>query len=372
MKTFDNGLRAIWRAGMVLMAASAMVSISSPASAYVLQQTSNCSPGQKWDTSRPVKVRLLGDSALDYLNTRGGGSTLTDLVRLDADLKAVIALYNAIPGSSLVLELESGISGDSDLGTPSAENYGSQTIVIGFTNRQLAGSPSAEAWMSPNPADGCMRTRAHISFRKTFNWIVGPPDSNDADGRACYSAAQPKKIGSSSPRTFLGILTHEMGHAVGLSHPDNSYAVLAQNFRTWFRGPNHILRTRLLRDDTAGILALYPEPGVSKPLDISATATWYKSAAQQFQSCTTQNAKVDAAAAALAKATGLPIDADFPADAIFKGEHADLFQALEDAQEALRACQDGKNAAQLVYCKVSSRGDKWAEPPSGRLVRTSW
>jgi hypothetical protein len=363
MNTFDSGLRGIWRAGMVLMAAAAMVGFSSPASAYVLQ-TSACSSGQKWDTSRPVKVRLLGDSVSDYLNTRGGGATLTDLVRLDADVKAVIALYNAIPGSSLVLELESGITGDSDLGPPSAENYGTQTIVIGFTNSQLSSSPSAEAWMSPNGADGCTRTRAHISFRKTFNWIFGPPDSNDANGRAFYTAAQPK-IGSSSPRTFLGILTHEMGHAVGLAHPDNNYAVLAQNFRTWFRGPDHILRTRLLPDDTAGVLALYPKAGVTRPLDISATATWYKSAAAQFKECTTQIANVDAATQALSEATGLPIDEDFPADAIFKGEYADLFEALENAQEALRACEDSKNAAQLVYCMVSSRGDKWADPLQG-------
>jgi hypothetical protein len=327
----------------------------------VLQETATCKPGQKWDTSRPVKVRLLGDSALDYLNTRGGGSTFTDLVRLDADLKAVIALYNAIPGSSLMLELESGITGDSDLGGPGRENYGTQTIVIGFTSSQAAGAPSAEAWMSPNPSDGCTRTRAHISFRKDFNWIFGPPDSNDVDGRAFYTAAQPNKIGSSSPRTFLGILTHEMGHAVGLAHPDDSYAVMAQSFRTWFRGPSHILRTRLLPDDTAGILALYGRAGVSKPLDISATATWYKSAEQQFKSCTTPINQVNAAAQALRKASGLPIDADFPADAIFKGEYADLFQALANAQEALRACEDSKNAMQLVYCKVSSRGDDWAD-----------
>ena len=147
------------------------------------------------------------------------------VVRLDADVKAVIALYNAIPGSSLELVLESGITGDSDLGSPSAENYGTQTIVIGFTDSTL-GSKDAEAWMSPNPSDGCTRTRAHISFRKDLRWIFGPPDSNDVDGRSFYTAAQPP-IGSSTAITFLGILTHEMGHAVGLAHPDDSYAVMA-------------------------------------------------------------------------------------------------------------------------------------------------
>jgi Matrixin len=368
MIMFNNSVKTMRRALMSMTAAAAMVGVATPASAYVLQQTATCKPGQKWDTSRPVKVCLLGDSALDYLNTRGCGSTFTDLVRLDADVKAVIALYNAIPGSSLELELESGITGDSDLGGPAGENYGTQTIVIGFTSSQAAGAPGAEAWMSPNPSDGCTRTRAHISSRKDFNWIFGPPDSNDVDGRAFYSTAQPNKIGSSSPRTFLGILTHEMGHAVGLAHPDDSYAVMAQNFRTWFRGPNHILKTRLLPDDTAGILALYLKAGVSRPLDLSATATWYKSAEQQFNTCTTQIAQVNAAARAVSEATGVPVDADFPADKIFKGEYAELFQALANAQDALRACEDSKNAMQLAYCKISSRGDDWADRVKGDAV----
>ncbi|MBM3770955.1 MAG: matrixin family metalloprotease [Acidimicrobiia bacterium] len=366
MKTFDNRLRHVRWALILIAAAAALASVPIPASAYVLQ-TSACSTGQKWNTSSPVKVRLLGDSVLDYLNTRGGGSSLADLVRLDADIKAVIALFNAIPGSSLELVLESGITGDSDLGAPGSENYGGQTIVVGFTSTG-AGTSGPEAWMSPNPADGCTRTRAHISFRKDFNWIFGPPDSNDVDGRAFYTAAQPNKIGSALPRTFGGILTHEMGHAVGLAHPDDSYAVMAQNFRTWFRGPNHILKTRLLPDDTAGILALYLKAGVPRPLDVSATATWYKSAEQQFDTCTTQIAQVDAAARAVSQATGLPIGADFPAENIFKGEFADLFQALATAQDALRACEDAKNAMQLAYCKVSSRGDSWADRVKGDTV----
>ena len=46
----------------------------------------------------------------------------------------MIDLYNAIPGSSLVLEYDTGITGDSSLGEPEDENYGTQMIVIGFTD----------------------------------------------------------------------------------------------------------------------------------------------------------------------------------------------------------------------------------------------
>jgi hypothetical protein len=345
----------------LLVAMTGTFVLATPASAYLLNNTTSCSPGQRWDSARPVKVRVLGDSVFDYLNKRGGGSTLADLARLDRDIKAVIALYNAIPGSRLTLELGPPITGDSSLDDPDDENFGTQTIALGFTNGVAKSSATAEAWAAGAPNDGCTRTRAHVRFRKDYNWIFGPPDTTDVDGRAFYTVEQPPRTGGASPRTFLGILTHEMGHAVGLAHPDNNYAVMAQNFRTWFRGPDHVLRTRLLPDDTAGILALYGTPGVTKPLDVSVTASWFKSAEAQFRTCTAQIAKVNEAARAVSQATGLPVDGQFPADVIFKGEYADLFAALANAQEALRACEDSKNAMQLDYCRVSSRGDDWAD-----------
>jgi hypothetical protein len=350
---------------VALAVAGATGGLATPASAYVLYKTSSCAPGLKWDASRPVTVRLLADSVFDYLEKRGGTSTLTDLARIVDDIEAVIDLYNSVRGSSLVLDLGTGITGDSSLDSPEADDFGGQTIVIGFTNGVAASSSTAEAWATGDPDDGCTRTRAHVSFRKDYDWIFGPPDTTDVDGRAFYTAAQPKRPGGAQPRTFLGILTHEMGHALGLGHPDDNYAVMAQSFRTWFRGADHILHTRLLPDDTAGILALYGKTGVSKPLDVSVSNSWYKSAEAQFNSCTTQIAKVNQAAKAVSDATGVPVDAQFPAETIFKGEYVDLFQALASAQDALRACEDAKNAMQIDYCKVSSRGDQWTDRLKG-------
>jgi Matrixin len=185
------------------------------------------------------------------------------------------------------------------------------------------------------------------------------------DGRSFSTAEQPRAPGSGTPRTFLGILTHEMGHAVGLGHPLDNYAVMAQSFRTWFRGPGHALRTRLLPDDTAGLLALYGGANERIPLDVSVSNSWYQSAQAQFSNCTTEIEKVNAAARALSQATGLPITGQFPAGTIFKGEHVALFDALESAQAQLQACEDSKNAMQVAHCKVSSRGDLWTGPLSG-------
>lgn len=360
MVSYGNIARMRCRRLVQLAAAVAMLGCATPASAYLLNKASSCSPGQKWDTSRPVQVRLLADSAFDYFNNWRGNATLADLTRLDADLRAVVDLYNSIPGSRLRLELGQGITGDNDLREPEDENYGTQTIVIGFTTLSAQSSATAEAWAPGADSDGCTRTRAHILFKKTFNWIFGPPDDTTADGRSFYTATQ-KQVGNSLARSFLGILTHEMGHAVGLGHPDDDYAVMAQGFRTWFRAPGHVLRTRLLPDDTAGVLALYGNAGATKPLDISVTNSWYKSAEAQFNECTTQIAAVNAAAAAIRKATGLPVDADFPAENIFKGEYAALFATLANAQDGLQICEDSKNAMQIDYCKVSSRGDQWVD-----------
>jgi hypothetical protein len=360
MDSYGNTRRTLCRLGQLAAAVGMLGCAATPASAYLLNKASSCSPGQKWDTSRPVQVRLLADSAFDYFNNWRGNATLADLTRLDADLKAVVDLYNSIPGSRLRLELGQGISGDIDLREPEDENYGTQTIVIGFTTLSAQSSATAEAWAPGADSDGCTRTRGHILFRKTFNWIFGPPDDTTADGRSFYTAVQ-TKVGSSLPRSFLGILTHEMGHVVGLGHPDDDYAVMAQGFRTWFRAPGHVLRTRLLPDDTAGVLALYGNASATKPLDVSVSNSWYKSAEAQFKDCTTEIAAVNAAAAAIRRASGLPVDADFPAQNIFKGDYAALFATLASAQDVLQACEDGKNAMQIDYCKVSSRGDQWAD-----------
>jgi hypothetical protein len=370
----------------LVAAAGTGLCFAAPASAFILQNIGSCKPGQTWDTSRHVKVRVLDDSVADYAKIRG---TPVGTVReqMDRDIDAVIELWNSVPGSRLVLERGSGISGDSNLQLPSQDNFGDNTIVIGFTDGTFTDSPDAEAETEDGSSDACTITRRHIRFRKTsdashfFHWTFGPPDNSDCDFGASYNPTcrafftkdQPRPTSKPVPITFLGVLTHEMGHAIGLAHPTDNYAVMAQNFGTWLRGKNEVLHTQLLPDDMAGVLALYGKSDGATPLDISVSNTWYESAierardAKDKKNCIAQFAAVAKASDALQSATGSATARQVSTGGGTSqgGSNNDLVEALTQASNALRVCEDALNADQVNYCQISSRADDWASMLAG-------
>lgn len=319
------------------------------AEAYSLR--TSCGGTEKWDTSQPIQVRLLAESFFAMYNDKPTIHTAADIVQIDSDIKAVIAAYNGIPGISLQLEQGAGITADGDLGEPVEEDFGTQTIVIGFTQRTHPNSASAEAW-GPGIMDngGCTRTRAHLIFRKDVNWVFGPPATVDLDGRH-FQPADGRSV--PSPHSFLGILMHEMGHALALNHPKSDYAIMAQSFNTWFRGEDHTVAPGLLPDDIAGVRALYGTGARSAHVDISLTNSWVKTAEQLVNACSSEEAAAEAAKQDWIDAVAI--------GQVGKPNFLAAVEAFADAVDALERCEDNRNAVQIENCRISSRADVWAD-----------
>jgi hypothetical protein len=66
-------------------AAAVVLAWVAPASAYLLDNTTDCHPGAKWDVSHTITVRVLDDSVLDYARLRG--ATAGDVLeRMNRDI----------------------------------------------------------------------------------------------------------------------------------------------------------------------------------------------------------------------------------------------------------------------------------------------
>ena len=264
-----------------------------------------------------------------------------------------------MPGMSYTLEYDpAGIDGDDDLGSPDSDNFGANVIVIGFTRMSLLKAPNAEAWNKQATFAGlnCTTARSHIRFRmldsgQPFQWVFGPPDNWDDADRAFTTAAQPA-VPNTTPISFLGILTHEFGHAMGLGHPKNEYGMMAQGFETWLRGPNHLLRTGLLPDDINGLRALYGNRRDSGHLDLSLSNTWVQTAEDLDATCDPLRESEASARAKLEAAVATNANIEVINQWIARTSEASAERA---------ACEDDLNASQIAQCKVSSRADGWVD-----------
>ena len=191
-----------------------------PASASLFQEVGSCKPGGRGISGTRSKFTYSTTSVSECckkLNppaaTLGG--------RLDGDIDAVIKLYNSIPGSRLVLERDTGITGDSEPGGDRQGRFGRRRGGVGFTDDKPTDSPDAEAWTDPAaPNDGCTKTRGTISScARTSTGSSGRPTAPIWTRLGSVPLAPGPKDESDTLRTFLGILTHEMGHALRACPP---------------------------------------------------------------------------------------------------------------------------------------------------------
>ncbi len=262
-----------------LAAAAAIAMGSQPASAYKLYTSDGCANGKKWDTSTPVQVKLLYDSFIAYEDGKGINDFYTrtkDLLNLMNDVNLVVDEYNSAYGIDIKLEVGTAITGDDNL--DESDDFGDHTIVIGFTD-----IPKNNPAWTPTTDDGnCSYLQTHLYLRKSDTWNFEVPADLAVDGKS-----------SGGAYFFRSILLHEMGHALGLSHPETGYAVMDHGTKVWTRGKDDTLAVELLPDDLAGLRALYGNGG-AREFDISVTNTWYlpeteypdEPAAHQIKMCT--------------------------------------------------------------------------------------
>ena len=246
------------------------------AAAYDLYKESTCPPGARYDTSSPVQVRLLTDSFVDYAVQQNVPDMLQALIDVVDDIEAVVAEYNSVRGLDLELVVGTGVLGDDNLDDYGVDDFPDQTIVIGFTTAN-----NAPAWAPHDPDDDCEYTQTHIYFRKSDDWVLGPPATTDVDG---------KYFGGGI--SFRAVLLHEMGHALGLAHAPDTYAVMDHGTKAWTRGALEVPQMELLPDDIDGLRALYGNGGAND-FDVSVTNTWFRpesdypddEAAHQIHNC---------------------------------------------------------------------------------------
>ncbi len=273
--------------------AFAILGASSRVYAYDLYNEANCSPGRKWGTVNTVKVRFLQDSFTDYMADRGVSIYSAEYWAaywpMMDDIYAVIDEYNAITGISLELEYAGLITGDDNLDPFSTDDFQNHSIIIGFSDGP---NTSNLAWSVPHPDDVCTNTEAHVAFKKTYTWVFGTPATTDVDGKYFDGGY-----------SFRSVLLHEVGHAVGLAHPPDEYAVMANGTKAWTRGPGEVPQVELLPDDLRGIVALYGNGG-ARNFDVSVTNTWFLPLGHPDNNANdalqTQNCKVSARASAYA------------------------------------------------------------------------
>jgi hypothetical protein len=256
-------------AGGLCLAASLMM-LPNDASAARFFNPNTCAPGRNWATNGTVAVRL-------HLPSMEAVFSPAERVAIAADIQYVIDQVNGVSGSELELDFGVGLTSPTDF-DPKVDIF-VNTIVIGFVDKPNR----APAWMDGGTSQPCDFTHNNIAFNTDKGWRFGTPEDQ---GRA-----NPWMNG----RTFKGdfmfraILLHEMGHAIGLHHPNNKYAVMDHGEKSWTNGSGDV-EMRYLPDDRVGLRTLYPGPG-QEAVDVTVTDTWFghanlaDPAAQQMHNC---------------------------------------------------------------------------------------
>lgn len=259
--------------GVALCALVLVVASSSPAYAYTPRAFGGCLP-ITWAVQPKVVVHISEFAGPDLFEN------IANLLRLTQAMLDVHEQFNLAGATAAqVTAFESSTEpfvfqawfGDA---TP--------TIHVGFTSDPTAAVGSTYWDVDPL----CNIVEAHIQFRDpyVYGWTFSDPSTHGED---YYDATL---FNNNGDVYFRISYMHELLHAFGLAHSNDSYSMLNYADRPYANRPVGD-RIRPLPDDVQGLRALYPLLGVRR--EVAVLNTWYEPivssapypAANQFRLC---------------------------------------------------------------------------------------
>ncbi len=232
-----------------------IIAAATSANAYTPRTLKGCTP-ITWATQPKVVLHTTEFAGPDFFQN------LINLAQLTDAMNDIHAQFNLVGGTaaqvtSFELSTDPFVYG-------SWFNDPTPTIHVGFTSDTTV-KPGDTTW---NPDASCHIVEAHIQFKNlsVYGWTFSHPEVN---GEQYYDVTLSDAAGD---RYFRISYVHELLHAFGLAHSNDSYSMLNYGDRPWANRPQDDA-VRPLPDDVEGLRALYPLAGAR--YDVAVLNTWY-------------------------------------------------------------------------------------------------
>jgi hypothetical protein len=177
-------------------------------------------------------------SSINIEISPGGGFLSHDITELEAHITAMMDLWSAATGITFIkLDADSGVAINDDAAVPPATGQ----IRIGVFAFGATANGEAAVGYSPPPNGGT--GSGDILFNSNAYYQFAPGNQGDS-----YDQTY-------APNDIDGLILHELGHAIGLEHPDHvdgSCPIMDVN-----QACLGIVNRELGADDRAGAMFLY-------------------------------------------------------------------------------------------------------------------